>query len=879
MKHDPQNHISPPKWPLQLLKYLLENDYLEEIEGDLAESFEENLKVCSRRRARTLYIREALRFLRPGMIGMTTGIRESNRYNMFKHYLLTTCRNFWRHKSYSFLNLIGLTAGLIAFILIVLYVQYEFSFDQHHQNKDRIYRVIKERSNQYYMGTNLNALTRAPMAPTLMEEYPEVEAATRLYLHLGNGSRENLIGVGNQTYLEKLVFATDPQTFEIFSFKSIAGNPENFLKDKFTAVITRSVAAKYFGDTDPMGKTLKYLNKHPFTIVGIVEDMPENSHFRMEIMLDFESMAVLEKRDISQWSHYFVYTYLLLHEGASPESLTAKFPALLDKYTEDKLDSDGQESRLWLQKFSDIHLHSKVNFEIAINNEARKLYIFLLIGFLILLIACINYVNLSTANALRRAKEIGIRKAAGASRRELVFQFLCESGLLSAMALLFSLAVIAFILPYFSQFVDRNLSLNIRQQPWLLAFLAASCLLVGVFSGLYPAFVLSSFRPVAALKGYRIKGKKSSLRNALVVIQFTISAALIISALVISKQLNYIRDADMGYAKDQIVILKIRDRELGKRLPVFKDELRKLPGILQVASANSMPNNITAGSSPRWPGQQEESELRLYTNFVDYDYTELFELEVVRGRDFSREFGDERKSMLLNESAVKALGWEDPIGRQMLTWADDTATIVGIIKDFHQHSLHLEIAPLQVFFKDTYSNIAIKVSTKNINEIIESVKEKYGEFSDNYPFEYSFFNELFERAYLNDIKTSEMANWFSFLIIIIACLGLYGLSSFIAELHTKEVGIRKVFGASIASILMLLSRDFMLLVLLGFVLAVPIAYHAMSHWLDNFAYHTSIGFSTVIWALLAMLLITIIAVGHRIFKAALNNPVSVLYQE
>ncbi len=793
---------------------------------------------------------------------------------MLVNYLKVLFRNLKRNKTFSILNLLGLSAGWIAFILIMLYVKYEHSYDQYHEKKDRVYRVVMQELENYYFGTNYFCVTQAPLAPTLKEEFPIIANAARVWWR-----SNSIVAVGDQTYFEPKVFGIDGEAFSIFSFEVLAGNQAEFLKDKYTAVLTASTAAKYFGESNPIGQVIQYKKEHPFTVVGVIADMPKNSHFRMDVIVDFETLTTVEDRPLDRWNNSSFYTYIALEEGANASVIEEGMPAFVKKYIdkEDKI-----ETKLILQPLTDIYLKSSANFEIGPTNDGQKLRIYTIVAFLILLIAGINYINLSTAKGFRRAKEVGIRKTIGASRKNLIFQFLGESFALTCVSLALALTIINVSLPSFSAFVGVELSLSTLNQQWLIPFIAISCVSLAFFSGIYPSFVLSSFRPVEVLKSTLLLGnRKSILRNALVVTQFSISAILIISAIIISRQLHFIQEKDLGFSKDQILVVKIRDQKLlEENLSVFKAELAKLPPVKNVASGSSLPNDFTSSSDANWPGKADELNIPLYTAYADHEYLNLFEMEVVEGRKFSKEHGDDEQSMLLNETAVKALGWDNPLGRKMITWRGDTASVVGIIKDFHQHSLHLAISPLQLFLGDYYAeDVVIKIAPEDLAATINSIKSVHDEFSNGYPFEYSFFDEVFAQAYEKDLKTSQMANWFTALIILIACLGLYGLSLFITELRVKEVGIRKVLGASVSSLLFLLSREFLQLIFLAFLIAIPISVYVMNQWLENFAYHISIGFTHFIWTLSAMLFITVLTVGYRTLRAATNNPVEALAQE
>ena len=773
------------------------------------------------------------------------------------------------------INIVGLTSGMTVFILIMLYVNYEFSFDQYHEKKDRIYRIVKQDKDNFYQGDNRFAVTPAPLAPTIMEEFPEVESATRF-----SRTHNILIGVGEESYLESTVYPTDHETFDIFTFDYVSGNPEMFLQEKYSAVISESIAKKYFGDQDPLGKTIRYRNEYEFTIGGIIKNMPKNSHFTMEIILDYVSVMEVDNRELDRWNNNSFYTYFLLAENSDAKALEAKFPALRDKYTEDKLDEDGQDTKFYFQEFTKIHLYSDILFDIAPSNDVKKLYIYSTIALLILLIACINYMNLATAHATKRAKEVGIRKVVGAFKHNLMLQFLGESLLLTFVSLIISVTIIWLILPVFSQFVDRELTLNFIQNPQIIIILLTTSILVGIISGSYPAFALSSYRPIRVLKGNFTRGADGAkLRNILVIIQFAISGILIIGTLIVSEQLNFIQNKEMGYNRNHVVVLSISDQDFRKKLPVFKEELRKIPGVINVASSSSLPNNISSSTTASWPGKPEEIEITIYTGTADFNFVDLYGMEIVEGRNFSKEFNDDNGAILINESAVKALGWVDPIGRELVTWGGDTSKIVGILKDFHQHSLHLEIMPLQIFYDENQWYVSVKISADDLQKTLASIQDTKESFSTKYPFDYSFFDEVFDKAYISEQKTGKLVNWFTGLTILISCLGLYGLASYTTDQRIKEVGIRKVLGASVSKIIVLLSKNFTVLVIVSFLISAPLAYFLMENWLEEFAYHIELNIITFMGTLIIMVFVAWGTVGYRTFKAANSNPINSLKDE
>lgn len=793
---------------------------------------------------------------------------------IFKH-LKTSIRSLIKAKSYSLLNIVGLSTSLIVFLLITLYVSKEFSYDKYHEKADRIYRVYKEDIGNFYQGSNFFAVVPSPLAPTMAKDFPEVEAATRV-----RRAPNTLVKVGDQVYLEDNTYSADPSIFNVFSLSIIAGNASDPLSAYESVVLSRTLAEKYFGSVDKaLGETIMYRDERPVQVSAVFEDMPLNSHFRLTLVVNFEGQMNHDDESLTNWNNSSYYAFVLLVPGADGDELQTKMPELRTKYADDPVDEDGQESIYYLQPLSDVHFTSGVNFDIAPNADRQSLYIYLGIAIMILVIAGVNYVNLATGRAMNKTKEIGIRKVIGAQKNSLMFQFLLESGLLVFTSLVLAVVSLVFILPAFSNFIGKDIAYAIDFVPVLLQLMTLGVVMTLV-SGIYPAILLAGFKPVTALKG---KGKSAHgnamFRNILVVFQFTISCALILGAIVISRQLNYIQSMEVGFDKEQIVVVNVRDRSIRDQLSVFKDELRKVPGVKAVASSNSLPNNMSSSTNANWPGRKDDEIVRIYTNTADYDFVDLYGLEIVEGRNFDPSIDSDKKAVLLNESAVKALGWESPIGKQMLRWWGDTGRVVGVLKDYHQHSLHLAIEPSQIFFREDQSRVSIKLEGNSFNETIKALEAAYAEFNPAYPFDYAFFDEIFDRAYQTESKTADLINWFTILDIIIACLGLYGLAAHKVQHRIKEVGVRKVLGASVSKILMLLSRDFALLLIIAFAIAAPVAYFFMNNWLNDFAYHISIDLLTFALALVLMLLVAGITVGYRTYLAAARNPVESLREE
>lgn len=794
---------------------------------------------------------------------------------MLQNHLKPIFRSLLRTKSYTLLNLLGLSSGLIVFILITLYTTYEFSFDSYHENVDRIYRIYKADADNSYQGSNKYAVTPAPLAAALMDEFPEVQHATRIDSY-GNV----LVTIGDEVYMEPEVHISDPQTFKIFSFQAVSGYLTNFLQEKNTVALSESMAMKYFGRTDILDEVVYFRNEYPMKVSGVFKDMPKNSHFVLNVVFHFESVMLINEQALDRWNNNSYHTFLLMAPGAEAAVLQAKLPELRAKYVDDPIDEDGQETVYTMQPMTDVHFTQGVNFDIAPNSDPQSLYIYFGIALMVLIIAGINYVNLATSRAVNRLREIGIRKVVGAHSGSLVWQFLLESLIVVLMAMVLAIICLVMITPLFANFVDRPLFLDLTE-PKSLIFLISLSLGLSILAGLYPSLILSSFRPADALKGHgRISQSSGSFfRNALVVFQFTVSSGLIISAAILSEQLSYIRNVDTGYTREQIIILYIRDKSIRDHIVVFKEELKKIPGVSAVAAASSLPNNISSRTMAKWPGKDKEMRIPIYTGSVDYDFFKLFELEFKEGSAFDRERVTDKKGVVLNEAAVKAFGWEDPIGRQYITQSRDTGRVVGVLKDFNQHSLHLGISPLQLFFRENQRRVSIRLMGDHIPETIKAIEQMYNLYDPAYPFEYNYFEDIFDRAYLSEIKTATLAQWFTALTILIACLGLYGLAANKVQLRIKEVGVRKVLGASVTTILTLLSKDFVKLLLLAFVIASPVTYYIMNNWLNGFAFHISISFSSMIMTFGIMILVAGITVGYRTYRAAVRNPVEALREE
>ncbi|MFC2157942.1 ABC transporter permease [Acidobacteriota bacterium] len=790
------------------------------------------------------------------------------RIDMLKNYLLVTLRNIRKNSTFSFLNIIGLAIGMTAFILIVLYVQFELSFDTHFKNTDRIYRIVRDG----------RTFTPPPLGPELAAKIPEVETVARLIR-----SSNTLISIDQDNFLEEDFYWAEPETFKIFSIPFIYGDPTSALNDPSAIVLSRSTAEKYFGNEDPIGKVLTVNENLSFNVSGVFEDIPANTHFGMDVIVPFETSFRDTNIDITSWMSNYCYTYFLLHEGADPQALAEKLHPVIEAPLFKAYGAPEPYPKLYFpQPITEIHLHSHRMQEIQLNNDIRYIILFASIAFLILFIACINYMNLATARSLRRAREVGMRKVVGAQKGQLISQFLGESVVMAALAMALAIFMVNMALPSFNSLVERHLGFNPIQNPQLFLGLALITLFVGVLAGSYPAMRMSGFKPISVLSGVFSRSTRgSSLRNVLVLIQFSITIILIVCTLAVRDQLKYIKNMDVGYTKEQIITLPVRGTSLRRNIQSIKTELLQSPNITAVSASARLPNDIDTFTGRDWIGRETQEPITIFYNTADYDYIDLFGIQIVEGRNFSRDFpSDAKGAFLVNETAVKVAEWDTVLGREMTHYNGRTGQIVGVMKDFHLRSLHSPIEPLYVMLNTrSFSNIAVKVNTSNIPGTIDYMEGVIKRFSPNYPFSYSFFDEVFERAYFTEQRLGRIFSAFAVLAIFIACLGLFGLTAFAAEQRTKEIGIRKVLGATDSKIFLLLSKEFIRWVLLANIFAWPIAYYAMNKWLQNFTYRIEIGILAFLISGGIALLIAYLTVSYQSVKSALTNPVdSLRYQ-
>jgi len=809
--------------------------------------------------------------------------------NMFRNYLKIAYRNLLRSKAFSTINIVGLSLGLATCMIISLFVLDELSFDRFHEKADRIVRVTF-RAN---MGGNKieEASVMPPTAQTMQRDYPEVLEATRL-----RTAGAFIIEKKEKVFKEEGVAFADSNFFQVFSFPLVIGHPQTALIKPNTLVISEKMAQKYFGNQDPVGKTLQTKNyEEVLEVTGVMADMPANSHFHFDFII---AMAGLPEARINSWMQSEFYTYLVLPAGYDFQKLQAKLPQMVEKYlgpgiqqafgmSFSKFKQEGNDLGLFLQPLTDIHLRSDFDYDIAASGDVRYVYIFGAIALFMLLIACINFMNLSTAGASKRAREVGIRKVMGSVKSTLIGQFLLESILLTGVALVLAVVIVVLALPFFNDLTDKNLRLSFTTMPWLLPGLLLLGLVVGVLAGSYPAFFLSSFKPISVLKGGSnpsslSRGRRSiGLRGTLVVVQFCISIILIVGTTVVYQQLQFIQNTKLGYDKEQVLVLQATYR-LGQNEALLKKQLLQDSRVVNATVSGYVPAGPSFNNNFMVYGDDRANDyIKGICYVVDEDYIPTLGMEMVAGRNFSPEFGTDSSGIIINETAAKQMGWgNDAIGHTVTSPNNDGSKaayrVIGVVKDFNFKSLHERIGPLMLTLGPNSGAMLAKVKTRDIPSLLQSVEKQWNALAPDAPIEYSFLEENFNNTYRAEQKTGRVLGLFAVLTIFVACLGLFGLATFTAEQRTKEIGVRKVLGASVSGIVALLSKDFLKLVAISILIASPIAWYAMNAWLQDFAYKIDIGWWVFALAGLLAVGIALFTVSFQSVRAALRNPVESL---
>ena len=790
---------------------------------------------------------------------------------MLKNYFKLALGNLLRHKGYSFINLSGLAFGMACALIILFWVQDELSYDRFHPNAGDIYRVNvewKENSAQW-------AKTPGLLAPAMKEEIPEVVNAARVHKR-----PKVVMGNGEKIFYEDAKLRVDPALFEMFAFSFVNGSRESWTQG---LVITESMAKKYFGEEEALGKTLNMNNWYDVPVAGVIRDLPRNSYLQFDCALQLEPLKRFWPGGFT-WGNFSHETFVQLRNGADPKIVGAKITELLRKNSPQ---ISPYLSRLYLQPLTEVYLTAGLGGGQFANGDRKYVYIFSAIAFFILLIACINFMNLSTARSLGRAKEVGLRKVIGSSRAQLMQQFLGESILLALVAAVFAVFLVEMLLPVFNQVAGKNLQLAYSdfRMP---ASLALITLATGVIAGSYPAIYFSAFKPITILKGGQLAsgGKRAGFRRGLVVLQFTLAIMLIIGTMVMHRQLDFMTHAKLGFDKDNVIYIPAK-ANFGAQYQTVKQELLQFPEILGVAANGILPTNTLNTNQVFWEGKPPEREFPVEINAVDYGYFELLNVEFFAGRNFSAQHAtDASAAFIINEEAAQMMEMESPIGAEIRV-GQKAGTIIGVVRNAHFKSMRQKIAP-QIFhvltdynseLVDLFGIVMIKIRGNDIPRALTKLEAAWKRINPSHPFEYHFLDETYDRLYNREQRTSTLFNYFTALTIAISCLGLFGLAAFAAEQRTKEIGVRKVLGASVQQITLLLSQDFTKLVALAFIIAAPVAYFVMKQWLQDFAYRIDIGWWVFALSGGSALLIALLTVSAQAIKAALANPVEALRYE
>lgn len=788
---------------------------------------------------------------------------------MIKNYFKTAWRNLLQNKTFSLINIFGLALGMTCSLVIMLWLKDEIRKDKFHQNGKRLYRVME---NQFYSG-NVSTFESTPgiLAENIVKDIPDIQMASQMLWE-----EEPLFTVGN-TYDKEKGRYVEKDFLRMFSFKLTKGDPASALARPDAVVISKKLAEKYFKGQDPVGKLIRIDNAESAMVTGVLDEITKSSSLTFDFLMSFEQWR--KKNDwAKEWGNNGPRCYVMLAPNASIDKVNAK----IKNYIKSKNKDSNVE--LFLQNYGESYLYSQ--WENGKQNGGRIEYvrIFSIVAIIILIIACINFMNLATARSLRRAREIGVRKVVGAGKRQLIAQFIGESLFVSFLAICFSLLIVILLLPSFNTLTQKHLSIDFTDPSFLLIILGLT-LVTGVFSGSYPALFMSSLKPIIVLKGLlKFRPGATYFRKALVVFQFALSIILILGMIVIYRQIDFIHNKNLGFAKEDLLYMPL-EGDLQKTYPAFREQLLKQPGIKYVTSAQSSP--LEVGSSTygvRWPGKDTTKLILFSNNPVTYDYIKTMGIQLVAGRDFSREYGLDTMNYLVNEAAAKKIGYKDPIGKELTMW-DDKGMIVGVMKDYHHNSLHVPIEPLilrlhKMSWGGTYwGNVIVRTEKGKTKQAIASMEKLSKQFNPGFPFKYYFTDDEIAKNYKAEYTVSKLSRYFAFLAIFISCLGLFGLVTFTAEQKTKEIGIRKVLGASVTGIVGMLSKDFLTLVIIASVIAFPVAWWAMHTWLNGFAYRVNIGWWVFVIAGIVALLIALLTISFQSIKAAIANPVKSLRTE
>jgi putative ABC transport system permease protein len=859
------------------------------IEGDLMEVYESRKDRSGKLKADLRFIVDVLLLFRPGIIKPTEASNKLINYSMLTNYLKVGFRNILRYKVYSSINISGLAVGIASSILIMLNVIDELSYDRFHKDSDRIYRIGSSGS---FEGSEFHqAASSSPIAEAMLQEIPEVTSAVRFYWWRSLPMRFN-----DKSFIEKKALVADSNFFQFFSFPLISGNPNTALNGTDKVVITEATAKRFFGEDDPMGKILLRGEGRVATeITGVARDLPFNSHLQFDMIFSGESYQYMQN---THWSNTYLHTYIKTNEFSDLAGVKKKLDVITEKNIGPELEeitglsveqfrASGNRFGFFLQPLLDIHLKSDLG-EIIPQGNIQYVYVFGAVAFFILLIACINFMNLSTARYATRAKEVGVRKSVGAARKLLISQFLSESMIYSFIATIFAMAIVGLALQPFNELAGKNIELNVFKTPLVIIGIISFGLITGFIAGSYPAFYLTSFNPVNVLKGKVQEGfRNSKLRNSLVIFQFVTSIVLILGSLVVYKQLKYMQEKNMGFNKENVIDVS-NGWSLGNSSEEFKNELSQYPEFKSVSFSSGLPPHIADGNLFRKGGTEQDIVLNVIT--VDYDQIAVMGFEMSLGRFFSIDFPSDSTAIVLNETAYKQLGFDRIEGNSMINYNAENPTpfhLIGVIKDFNFENLRSSVKPMAMLLsvgknnfmvRQANNDIAIRIASGDATASIDKLENIWKKFSSS-PFEFTFLDQNIDAMFRSEKRMGKIIFIFSTLTIFIACLGLFGLAAYLGEQRGKELGIRKVLGASVSQLVVLLIKDFTWPIGVAFVIAAPFGWYIMSQWLQEFAYHVDVEFWMVIAAGLLSLLIAILTISVESMKVATGNPIKALKSE
>jgi putative ABC transport system permease protein len=787
---------------------------------------------------------------------------------MLKNLIKTAIRNLYKNFGYSSLNILGLTIGITSALFLIIYVSDEISYDRYNEKADRIYRVsshITEPDDQFTW-----IVAQIPFGPQVVQDYPEVQSFVRFI----NFPR-SLFKYEDKEFNEENFFYADSTLFDIFTYKTLKGNPKAALLAPNKIVLTEKVANKYFGKTDPIGKSIVTGDKS-YEVSGVIKDIPSNSHFRFDALASRKNLP----KEMGSWGNFGVFTYLLFPENFDVKSFETKMQGMYAKYMASIFQKLNIKIEYKLEPLTRIHLYSTNPSEPEPTGSISYVYIFSIVALFLILIAAMNYMNLATARSAKRAREVGLRKVVGSRRSSLIIQFLSESTTFTVISLILSIILLALLLPKFNELAGKSFDLKILYSPVLMLSIVGVIVIVGIFGGSYPAFYLSRFSPVTVFKGEITQGSAGSMfRKVLVVIQFTISVAMIVCTLVVFKQLNFMKTKDQGFDQKNVIGLQL-DRRMVQKFTVLEQSMRENPNILFIGSTNTPIGEGSGKVIFKMETDQGMSDRGVNFAVVDPNFVEALGIKMIKGRDFQEDMpSDTLTGVVINETLAKRMNWSDPIGKKVELGNFIKGSVIGVMKDYHQTGMYNQIESLLLIYRPNNNIIYVKLADKDVQGSIRFIETKWKEIFPEKPFEYNFLTERFNQQFKADEKRGLIFTLFTVLAILIACLGLFGLASYMVEQRTKEIGIRKVVGASEGIIVRLISKEFLLLVSISIIIAFPIAFYMMNNWLQNYVYRTELGVMIFIIAAIITITITFVTISYKAYKASILNPANSLRSE